>query len=118
MSCYIGKPSNAEIEAQDGQKYSIDEETCKKMGPPAEILDFLILGSAFDLKNHQKMDEMGVGFVLNVAEECGNLYKHDEISYLKIAISDMIYPNEEETQWEIFEKAFRFIGTSSSSSQI
>lgn len=81
------QPTNAEIEAQEGMFLSpeaaqefglvshIDPSHHLK-GPPTQVLDYLYLGSSADDRDHELMDSMGVGWVLNAAEECGNLYPH------------------------------------------
>ena len=99
---------NNEIEASEGQPLVIDEHTAKLLGPPILATDYLILGSSFDVANHQLMDEMNVGWVLNVAEECGNLYKSPDVNYCKIALSDIMEPGTH--QHHLFEESFKFIG--------
>ncbi len=39
-------------------------------------------GSSYDVSNHELMDELKVGWIINVAEECENLYQHSDIMYL------------------------------------
>ena len=51
---------------------------------------------------------MKVGWILNVADECDNLYQHPDIKYIKISLADMV----ETHQHDLFEQAFRFIGNS------
>jgi hypothetical protein len=36
----------------------------------------IITGSSFDVKNKEYMDQMKVGWILNVADELDNLYPH------------------------------------------
>jgi hypothetical protein len=43
----VKKPTNAQIESQEGQVHKISEDTAKLLGPPAIILDWLILGMRF-----------------------------------------------------------------------
>eukprot|EP01119_Soliformovum_irregulare_P019393 TRINITY_DN6125_c0_g1_i2.p2 TRINITY_DN6125_c0_g1~~TRINITY_DN6125_c0_g1_i2.p2 ORF type:complete len:235 (-),score=33.37 TRINITY_DN6125_c0_g1_i2:39-743(-) len=96
-------PTNAEIEESEGI-YLTDGT---RFGPPAVVLPFLILGSSGDARDHKLMDELGVGWVLNVATEVGCMYKHDDVKYLKVEIQDMLPTTED--QYHLFEESFAFI---------
>ena len=55
---------NAKLEAKEGETLDPLHEY---LGPPALIMDHLLLGSSFDVKDHKMMDELEVGWILNVA---------------------------------------------------
>eukprot|EP01114_Cavostelium_apophysatum_P001188 TRINITY_DN11009_c0_g1_i2.p1 TRINITY_DN11009_c0_g1~~TRINITY_DN11009_c0_g1_i2.p1 ORF type:complete len:122 (-),score=14.88 TRINITY_DN11009_c0_g1_i2:379-744(-) len=82
------KSTNSAFEENYGDGIKITEEFAKFLGPPSEILDHIVLGSSYDAGNHECMDNLNVGFILNVAEECSNLYDAPHVQYLKLIIQD------------------------------
>eukprot|EP00027_Filamoeba_sp_ATCC50430_P011452 CAMPEP_0168551938 /NCGR_PEP_ID=MMETSP0413-20121227/6447_1 /TAXON_ID=136452 /ORGANISM="Filamoeba nolandi, Strain NC-AS-23-1" /LENGTH=222 /DNA_ID=CAMNT_0008582513 /DNA_START=37 /DNA_END=705 /DNA_ORIENTATION=- len=78
------------------------------LGKPARITDYLLLGSVWDAKTPEMYDQLGVGFVLNVAEEALDYSSKlpPDVEYMKLVVQDYM---EDSNQYDTFEQAYQFI---------
>jgi len=90
-----------------GSRLSISEETSKTLGPPAEILDHITLGSSFDVSDLETLKRLNIGYVLNVAEEFEHPNPPKHVQFLNLKFQDVVVPGT--VQFDIFEEAFKFM---------
>jgi len=101
------KLTNEEIEAQEG------DNGREKWGNPSQILDYLFLGSFYNVLDEPSLQTLGITHLLNVAPELETSPKKG-VEYKKLGIEDMVNykdlsdPNLKE-QFDNFEEAFKFI---------
>jgi hypothetical protein len=97
------------------EKYEM-AETGKKKGyskpPPdvTQILPHLYLGSAINAADSELVGNLGLGCVLNVAEELERMVSHEGVESIRMVVHDFMPDGMD--QHNIFEKAFALIGTS------
>eukprot|EP01112_Ceratiomyxa_fruticulosa_P022589 TRINITY_DN8321_c0_g2_i1.p1 TRINITY_DN8321_c0_g2~~TRINITY_DN8321_c0_g2_i1.p1 ORF type:complete len:229 (+),score=58.41 TRINITY_DN8321_c0_g2_i1:52-687(+) len=77
----------------------------KQYGPPTEILPHVFLGSGYNAKDQSIIDAVGIGYILNVADEIDDKPpKWYKGKYLKMVIQDHV--EEHKPQYATFEKLF------------
>ena len=71
---------------------------------PANIDDFIYIGSYFNATNLKELEKLNIKYILNCAVECKNLFE-DKIIYKKIDLKDLVdFPIE-----KYFDEAIEFI---------
>ncbi len=87
----------------EGQHYDVLKD---RLGQASVIVDFLLLGSAANVKDHHEMAASNVGYVLNTADEIvHNLLPHAK--YEKIKVIDQMFGTEH--QHDTFHRAHAFL---------
>lgn len=89
----------------DDFEFEQNEDEFVDMGKgPAEILDYLFIGSEEHASNLSQLKEHNISSVLNVAKGCRN-YFEDDLEYFNLPVLDIC----EEDISTIFQKSYDFI---------